>query len=486
MEKLVKVEYLIERGNIKKGTICNCPIKDAKFLVELGHAKILDVLEMETNKTLTFEERKILENNAGSNKKLIDTLNKEFLDEQDINYCRTFLNKINDAPINSKYLKILQDPKLFNNITEIELDKKIVKEIETRKCIFLCSQGRLVENCQIASYNLLVNDEAGAGKDYITSKTLEMNPEENYIKKTRISPTVFTYWHNSQYEPEWSWDGKIFYTEDISENVLNSEVFKVMCSSGSQATIVIRQRAIDINIKGKPVIITTTANSIPNPELTRRFEIVCLDESIDQTKEIMKRHSEYAVKGISPEYNQDYIEALGFLKRVKVKIPYAESLTKIFPATSIMMRTKFPRFLDLIRASTAFHQYQRVKDEEGFLLATKQDYEIASEVMKKLISNKYLISLTKKQKKIIDFFESISQVNPNFNESSTRIREQMCNFISLPAMITNLSILSGYGLLNVHIEEQSNGKEVEKYELSEHIKKGGDFVIFPDFDYLIS
>lgn len=487
----IKIRYLCNQGDIKEGTICLAKEKDARQLIDRGVAESLDLLDEDTNKILTKEQYEILIEYSFQNDRLKQILAKEIMDDFDIAYCKTLLTKIEEAKndkvrkIPEDCLRILTDPNLFERITITEMDKKIVKEIETRKVIYLCSQGRLVENCQTASYNLLVNDEAGAGKDYITSKTLELNPSEQYVKKTRISPTVFTYWHNSQYEPDWTWDGKVFYTEDINESVLNSEVFKVMCSSGSQATVVIRQRAIDIDIKGKPVIITTTANSVPNPELTRRFEIVNLDESVDQTKEIMKRHSLYAVKGISPEYDSKIIEALGYLQRVKVKIPYAEKLTNLFPATNIMMRTKFPRFLDIIRASTAFHQFQRAMDNEGFYISNKQDYEIATRVMKKLISNKYLISLTKNQRKIIEFIETMTQINENYAESAVKIREGMNNFISLPAMVTNLSLLSGYGLLNVHIENGLNGRELEKYKLSPHIKEGGDTVIFPDFDTLI-
>ena len=85
-------------------------------------------------------------------------------------------------------------------------------------------------------------------------------------------------------------------------------------------------------------MITTTANSTPSPELTRRFEIVNLDESIDQTKEIMKKHCEYAKKGISLEYNNDLIESQKYLKRVKVKIPYADYLYYLFPSENQIVK----------------------------------------------------------------------------------------------------------------------------------------------------
>lgn len=387
-----------------------------------------------------------------------------------------------ESHINKTYLKLLEDKKLFDKITIEEMDKKIVREVPTRRTIFLCAQGRLVKNAQIASYNLLVNDEAGAGKDYVTSKALQLIPKEQYIKKTRISPTVFTYWHNSFHEPEWTWDGKVFYTEDISESVLNSEVFKVMCSSGSEATVVMNQKAIDIDVNGKPVMIITTANSIPNAELTRRFEMVNLDETIDQTKEIMKRHCEYAVMGKSQDYNEDYSKAMSFLHRVNVKIPYAERLYLIFPAENIMMRTKFPRFLDFIKASAAFHQYQRKWENKDTIIAQKEDYDLACEVMKKLISNKYLVSLTKKQKRILDLFIKEGE---NYKVNAMKIREALHNFVSLPAMQTNLSILTSYGLLDSEIEERERGRDVEVYSLNKNVKNGAGEVDFPEFEDLI-
>lgn len=370
--------------------------------------------------------------------------------------------KETDKPINNTYLSILKNPDLFKEITEKEFDKKIVGEVETRKVIFLCGAGgRLVENSQIASYNLLVNDDAGVGKDYIAGSVLKIIPKESFIHKTRISPTVFTYWHNSEYEPDWTWDGKVFYPEDISEIVLNSDVFKVMCSGGSSATVTIRQRAVDLEIKGKPVMITTTATATPNPELTRRFVILNLDGSEDQTKAIMKRHSEFKKKGIVPEYDPKYTEAMKHLKRVKVKIPYADLVDGHFPTKNIIMRTHYPRFLDFICASAAFHQYQRKKDQEGFVLAEKQDYDLARDCFLKLCSNKYMISLTINQKKILEIFER----EPFLKGSATKLSPLM-NFISERSVQTNLQLLTQYGILKSESGLDSMNRNITEYSLS--------------------
>lgn len=359
-----------------------------------------------------------------------------------------------------KCLEILKDPELFSKITEEELDKKIVGEIESRKVIFLCGAGgRLVENSNIASFNLLVNDEAGAGKDYVTAKTLELLPKEYYVKRTRISPAVLTYWNNKTSHPEWTWDGKVFYAEDISENVLNSEVFKVMCSSGSSATITIKQKAVDIEIEGKPVIITTTATATPNPELTRRFVILNLDSSEEQTTAIMKRKGEYAKTGIIPEYNKDYTYALRMLKRVKVRIPYADVLSETLPKKSIMMRTHFDRILDYMKASASFHQYQRKVDEEGFILATGQDYDIARECFMKLTSNKYMIPLTINQKKILRVFEENPKLKGHVNELNTNHIKGM----SYGTLKEHLDKLVSYGILQTFLGKDTLNRDIKYY-----------------------
>ncbi len=377
------------------------------------------------------------------------------------------------------YFWILKDPNVFDLYIQ-ELQKKIVGEQESCEVILLCCQGRLVENCQVASYNLLVNSDAGTGKDYVVDKVTSILPKEYCIKKTRISPTAFTYWHSSTFEPEWTWDGKVFYCEDISEGVLNSDVFKVMCSSGSSATVTIKQRAVDIEIKGKPVVITTTSSASPNPEMIRRFVLLQLDESVDQTKAIMKRHAEFKKEGIVPEYNPNFLEALKLLKRTKVKVPFAELICQHFPEENIIMRTNFPRFLDFISASTAFHQFQRQKDEQDFVLAEAQDYEIARRCFLKLFSNKYMIPLTRNQRQILSYFE----IDPNLKGSVSELyNKSKINFISDRALETNLKLLVKYGILTTTIEKDILNRDVVVYSLNRSYKIN-EKLDLPTFDKL--
>lgn len=314
-----------------------------------------------------------------------------------------------DSKIDDDILEVLKDKDLFNKITITEFNKQIVGEIEARQTIFLCCCGKNVINNQIASYNLMVNSESGSGKDFTTTRVLKIFPKDYIVKRTRISEKVLNYWHNSKFEPNWSWNGKVFYLEDISNEVLNADVFKVMCSSESSVTILINQQPTDIIIKGKPVLLITTASANPKKEMTRRFTICGLDESKDQTKAILQRQAEYEEKGISIEYDEKIKKALYYLKRVKVRIPFAKQLIEIFPTENLIIRTHFQRFLDYIKASTSLHQFQREQDKEGYLIAEPQDYDIARIGLIHTTSNKFMIPLTQIEKKILDIFDKLPE-----------------------------------------------------------------------------
>jgi hypothetical protein len=483
----VKIEFLEDFGEVKKGTITQTKSEDALEMEKNGIVQIIKESTKREKIAKFYRDKHVLEDNpktpewqATMSPEEIVKSKKGFgigLGISSENFKKIKSENAKD-PLIQKYLI---KKNIFDYITKKELDKLIVGEIPTRKTIFLCCQGRLVENCQIASYNLLLSSSAGVGKDYVASKVLSLFPEEQKQIRTRISATAFTYWHNATYEPDWTWDGKICYLEDISEGILNHEVFKVMTSSGSCATVVIKQRAYDIKIKGKPVVITTTATATPTPEIVRRFEFCNLDESMDQTKEIMKRHAEYAKSGKSTRLNEEITEAMRLLKRKKVKIPFAEKLCPYFPENNVMMRTKFVRFLDLIKASCAFHQYQRKEDSDGFLIAEKQDYNIAKEVIEKLSTNKYMIPLTINQQRIMHFFEQ----NADFFGNSASILNKTGHFLAQKNLQNNLNLLVFYGLIEKEIDKDEFNRDREFYKLPEFLKNTKDIFTLPTIDKIL-
>jgi len=303
----------------------------------------------------------------------------------------------------SDNLSILSNPDLFNIITEQQLNKKIVKEFEARKTVFLVAHGRLVRNAVMTSYNLMANSASGTGKDWVIKHTLEILPEGSVIYQNKMTPAAFTYWHKD--DPSWTWDGKALYLEDVSNKLLRSEVFKTMSSSGTNAVVVNKkQETEEIYIRGKSVMIITTNDVLPSDDMYRRFPILFLNDSVNQTKAIMKRQSEMAMTGIKPGYNEKLREALNFLEPVSVKIPFADEIDDQFPSDHVIMRTHYPRFLDYIKASAALHQKQRETEGE-LLVASEKDFDIAKIALKVITQNPLMIPLTKKMDRLLKIFK---------------------------------------------------------------------------------
>jgi hypothetical protein len=306
-------------------------------------------------------------------------------------------------------MKILKDPDLFNLITEKEFDKKICREYDSRKTIFLVTCMRLVENRKKATDNLIVNANSGTGKDHVSEAVFGIIPENEKEELLRITPKVLAYTRNRAFDKEASWNKTGLRLEDVDNVVLNDNSFKTMQSASpnkiNYSKVVIRGKVVPFEIQGKPSMIITIATAAIKNEQLRRNPICTLDEGIDQTKEILKRQAECAKNGYSLDYDPEIINSLKLLDLVKVKIPFADDLIKLFNPQEVIIRTHFDRFLDYIKASCALHQYQREKDKEGFFLADPKDYDIARIALIKTTSNILMIPLTKIQQTILACFE---------------------------------------------------------------------------------
>lgn len=336
---------------------------------------------------------------------------------------------LDEWEISSRLLSKIE-PKIIlktSNLIDVlikETNKKIVKEVGTRKTIIAFKCGSLVKNSEPTSFNLLLSEDSGVGKDYVLKKTLEIFPEDNHFHKSKITPQVLAYWHNSLNENEnWSWKGKSLHLEEISYSTLNSETLTGFLSNKNYSGVVlIKQKTLELEINGKPSIFITTASKNPKKDMLRRLAMCQLNDSVNQTKEIVKRQSECAKKGKSLDYNKEITEALKHLKKVKVRIPFADKLgiallNKVSKAHKIL-RTNYPRYLDIIKSFTALYQYQRERDDNGYLLATYEDYKNALPVLNKITTTGSTIPLTKEKKEILkiinnlgDDFHDVSEIN---------------------------------------------------------------------------
>lgn len=362
-------------------------------------------------------------------------------------------------------VKPLKDPHLVENLLR-EVKKKVEGEELTILTLILTGSGIWVENRK-GMINNFISAQSSTGKDYITKAVFDLFPESNKVHRTRISGRAFTYWH--QDEPGWTWDGKLCYLSDIGSDVLNSEVFKTMCSEGSKSTIVKDQKTIDIDIKGKPLFWVTTATGTPTNEILNRFVTIKLDETDDQTRAIIERQLREAAQGNSPEYDPELLNSLCYLKRIKIRIPFAERLN-ILTARYIRMRRYNKTFLELIKCSTALHQYQRKKDEDGFYLAEGFDYMFARKCLNKIQIE--TPPLTHDQQKFhqccLDYAEEHLVDSDEFSpEKQAWFTAKEIHTYALPKVPVSiqmvydyLKLLVGHGLLKARTEKREESKRM--------------------------
>lgn len=370
-----------------------------------------------------------------------------------------------------KCLEILKDIDLFKTITEKELGKNITGEQESVKSTFLSLCSIWLNDMDIPM-NTMLSSESSAGKSYVSKKIVDLFPKELVEWRSKISGEAFTYWHTN--EDDWTWDGKILFLEDISQAVLDSSTFKLMCSEGSYATVVKKQKAENLKVNGKPCMLITTASTTPNTEIMNRFNVLHLDESAEQTRQIVHKKS----LGIrNKEYDPKIINSLRLLKKHSVKIPFGEMVYNYITANygwdNIRMRRDFDRMLSLIRCSTTLHQYQR-SEINGELIATEQDYEIARNAIN------YMQGMTLKGlvHKLQKAYEFCKEETSSFSAKTIHAKNP---FVSPTIWYDYLDELCSKGLLSVEFKA-----ELGVFQLVKHysIKKSANLIL-PKFHLLI-
>lgn len=306
--------------------------------------------------------------------------------------------------------ELATSPQLLEQI-QAELSKTIEGEFQARLVILLCAIGGLyLQNSPPASNNLIVNAESSTGKDHVTTNILDLFPKDRVYRRTRITPTTLTYWKPGK--EDFTWDNKILSLIDISNTVLNCEVLKVLTTDGNHTTVTKDQKAVDIEIKGKPGIICTIATAELKKETVTRFALVWLDESNSQTRKVMQRIARSAAIGAKADagYSQTVLDFFKILQNKRVVVPFAEKMVAFLP-DHIQMRRHFNRVLQFIKASAVLHQYQREKTPQGELIANQQDYEIAARAVAAITTNAAMLPLSRDDKRIIDCLKTHDDSN---------------------------------------------------------------------------
>ena len=287
-----------------------------------------------------------------------------------------------------------------------EFSKIIVNEKENRIILFF---SYLSSYMQHRIHPQLLGASA-TGKSFLMNNVLEYIPEEDILSKlTGASAKSFNYYLTQNKNLETitingieapNLDGKIIVVQEF-EGAQDAIITLRPLMSGDQAGIKNitvekdsqgRNNFKEMIAHGRPLFCCATTNFELDKEFITRTWGLELDESLEQTKEIMQFEADEDIdpgchKSEKIELIQDCIRLLK-TQGNKVINPYSKLLAAKMPIGDdpmfIRLRRDFKKIKGFIKICAWLHQFQRPKikiDEEIHILATLEDYNIVSKLI---------------------------------------------------------------------------------------------------------
>jgi len=316
-------------------------------------------------------------------------------------------------------ISILQDKNLLLNIVK-EVKKLVAGNDDIILALINTICLRLVINANPTSSNVLVSDDSGSGKDWITKCVCDvLVPKTMYHHQTDISEKLLNYW-TIQKKDGGTFDGRVLHLEDPGENVITSQAFKVRASGENATRFVHNGKARHIPIEGKPVLIVTSMKATIDNEGARRWDSLRMDKSkrVTQLMKKMYMEIEAGIRDASPDENLRNALQRNLLRK-RVVIPFAMALVDTIPDV-LIMRTQQQKLIDYIKASAVLHQYQRKRDEHGSVIATLDDYEYARFCFL-ILGDLYGMVLSRDEEEVIKVLKEANTILP-IRELSGRCR----------------------------------------------------------------
>ena len=147
-------------------------------------------------------------------------------------------------------IDILQDKNLLYNIIK-EIKKKVAGNEDVMLALIVKICLRLVNNANPTSSNVLISDDSGSGKDWVTlcvCDTMIGKKSKEYEHVTDISDKLLNYWTIPKKDGG-TFDGMVLHLEDPAMDRICSQAFKVRASGQNAVKFVDKGKAKHIHIE---------------------------------------------------------------------------------------------------------------------------------------------------------------------------------------------------------------------------------------------
>src|SRR2546426_1268543 len=294
------------------------------------------------------------------------------------------------------------DPKhsnLLDFIKENYLDPTIIGEDNNKQLLFLICCSAFTDN----PLSAIVKGPSGAGKSHLVNRVLDLFRKLGVvIEYSRITGAYLENMatkdrprHPNPKDPDYerkladyelerrkprsiNLTGKILFIDEL-RGIQNAQAPKLLISEGRlRLGTIINGEPVEIEVKGTPVIITTTTLAVlEDPEFENRVMPVQIDESEDQTRQVLQHEAEHFADPSEDltEYRrtQAIVDFFNTLRPYKVANPFATEIQNDYPTKNIEARRDFPKLMALSNVVTWLYQHQRRHAKKGLDLVTVTD-----------------------------------------------------------------------------------------------------------------
>jgi len=212
---------------------------------------------------------------------------------------------------------------------------------------------------------LIIVSRSGAGKSSVQDALCDVVPDEDLVRYTRLTGQALFY------KEEDALVHKVLAIDEEAgaaeaaysiRNLQSAQVLTVAATRTDPQTGKLRTE--EYRVEG-PVFImfTTTSPEALDYETRNRFVQVGIDESVEQTRLILRRQREAdTLEGVLRRQEAEHLWARQqnvqrLLRPLKVVNPYAAALR--YPDERLQMRREQKKYLTLIKAIALLHQHQR-------------------------------------------------------------------------------------------------------------------------------
>lgn len=261
---------------------------------------------------------------------------------------------------------------------------------------YLVATSRLLE----ATLAAVIASQSGAGKSMILNTVMRLIPGEELMEVTRMTPTAL------YYQPENRLRHKLVALGEEVGAEHSSHALRCLLSDGHLRNLVTtrdprtgQMSSQETMTQGPTSLLTTTTVAHLDEETQNRFLRLAANESLEQTREILRRQRESrSVEALEGKYRSSFIEkkhhaAQRLLRPLEVRNPFVREMT--FREDLFRLRREQEKYLRLIDAVALLRQQQKEThhyltkwrpEPVPYLLVSVEDIELANQISEKVLS----------------------------------------------------------------------------------------------------